>query len=135
MDLKSQTGVRIRPQQSVYLVKPLFLVAILFFCLEVTFGQENFSPILYESGFKNKILSIVVKDSLAFHREYFKKLRVTPSNKLANHFYVVCENEGVAALLKRDQNVLFIDQKRTPHTEGNYDLLNPSINKLNIIRK
>jgi hypothetical protein len=135
MDQKSQTGVSLKGRESIYPAKCFFLVLALLFCSGITLGQQNSTTTLLSSGFKNKILSVIVKDSSAFLKKYSEKLRVVPSNRLLNHFYVSIGTESDGNLLRLDKNILFIDQKRKPHTEGSFDLVNPAINKFNLVRK
>ena len=135
MDLKPQTSVSLALGKSIYLIKVLFWVPTLFFGMAIAYSQENSKVHVAEAGFKNKILSVLVKDSLSFCEKYSGKLNVAPSNRLPNHFYVSVGKELDGGVLKHDKNVLFIDQRRIPHTEGSFDFVNPAINKLNQVRK
>jgi hypothetical protein len=135
MDLKPQTSVSLALGKSIYLIKVLFWAPTLFFGMTIGYGQESSNVHIEEAGFKNKILSVLVKDSISFCEKYSRKLNVVPSKRVPNHFYVSVGKESNLDVLRHDKNILFIDLKRTPHTEGSFDLVNPAINKFNIVRR
>jgi hypothetical protein len=73
MDLKPQTAVSLAPGKSIYLIKALFWASTLFFGMAMAYGQESSKVQIEKAGFKNKILSVLVKDSLSFCEKYSEK--------------------------------------------------------------
>jgi hypothetical protein len=120
---------------------PLFcwpLLAFLFVDFNLVYGQRNLSPHL--SSITQKVaagglkLNVSVKDTIHFKRTYRSKIGIGKIYHSSQCILVSVDNAEILRELQHDPNVLFIDIRRKPHPEGNFDLVNPSINKINQAR-
>ncbi|MBK5279940.1 MAG: S8 family peptidase [Bacteroidia bacterium] len=73
----------------------------------------------------------MVKDTAYFKKMYGTKIRIDQVHRSTKCIQLTVQDVDVLLDLKSDPNVLFVDKKRKPHIEGNFDLVNPAINRIN----
>lgn len=114
------------------------LVVILSGQIRLVFAQQKLSP-HFDLGSSQIIsgqskLSIMVKDTAHFRKMYGTKIRIDQVHRSTKCILFTVQDVDVLQDLKSDPNVLFVDKKRKPHIEGNFDLVNPAINRINQAR-
>ncbi len=101
-------------------------------------AQNNLSPHFssptYEIVTDKSILSVMVIDTFNFRKTYRAKISISQIHRSSKCVVFTMRSADVLHELKNDPNVLFVETKRQPHTEGNFDLVNPSVNKINQAR-
>jgi Subtilase family len=116
----------------------IFCLALLFTNVGQVDGQQRMSEHFNSKEFNaiaNKnILSVMVKDTVQFRKTYGKRVTISRIHRPTNCVYLTIQDAQVLENLKTDKNILFVEIGRTPHTEGNYDFFNPSINNINQVR-
>jgi hypothetical protein len=107
-------------------------------CIHSGFAQQKLSPNLRSAVTKTSgetiVLSATVKDTAQFKKSYESKIQINKIYHRTNCIAFSIRDANVLNDLKTDPNVLFLDTKRKPHTEGNFDLVNPAINQINQVR-
>jgi hypothetical protein len=102
------------------------------------FAQDKLSPHFKSDALTTimdkRMLSVSVKDTLLFKKTYGTKIRISKIHRNSKCIFFTVNDAHVLRDLKDDLNVLFVDTKRSPHTEGDFDWVNPSINKINQVR-
>lgn len=102
------------------------------------YSQQNLSPTINlkdaDSLIKKTELSATVKDADQFIKTYNSKIQIRKIHHRTNCISFTISDNRLLLELGADKNVLFVDAKRKPHTEGSFDFVNPAINKLNQAR-
>lgn len=115
-----------------------WLLLITGFNLNHAYGQKNLSPHFNSTSTKNSnrenIFSVMVKDTVQFKKSYGSKIKINRIHKPTKCVFFTVQDVDVLDALRTDSNILFADISRRPHTEGNFDLANPSINYINQVR-
>jgi hypothetical protein len=105
--------------------------------LNPALAQNKLSTNLNSDNFEvtdESILSVTVKDTLQFRKKYGTKIGIRQIHRPTQCVLFTVQDANVLHQLISDPNVLFVDTKRQPQTEGLFDLVNPSINKINQAR-
>jgi hypothetical protein len=115
------------------------LVLVIFSgALNHALAQKKLSPNLNSSNSKaiteKKTLSVIVKDTLHFKKKYGARISIGKTHPAAKCLFFTIRDANVLRELNSDSNVLFVDTKRQPHVEGDFDLVNPAINRINQVR-
>jgi hypothetical protein len=114
------------------IAEKIFAGCLLLFSTTVL-AQGRLSPHFMDKGLKfetgKTVLTISVKDSVAFQKKYEGKITIHHKQGSANCF-VVSPLRDALEMLKNDPNILFIDRHRKAVAESILDYANPFFNRI-----
>jgi hypothetical protein len=115
------------------------VLVLLLGCFNPVSAQQKLSPnlrtaIANTSG-ESIVLTATVKDTVQFRKSYGPTIRINKIHKRTKCISFTMLDARVLTNMQTDPNILFIDTNRKPHTEGNFDLVNPAINRINQARQ
>lgn len=111
-----------------------FLMVILVGGWGQIWAQGNSSPRLNAWVLGNEPLIVTVKDTTQFKKKYGTYIDVHKVYRQTRCVALTVRDIKTFYEMRTDQNVQFMDVNRKPHTEGGFDFVNPSVNKINMVR-